>query len=353
MGEAVPTALVTATFLLITVFTFVSFIDTWSDHSAVSDEASARFLEQLNTSITFDGSISAISANCGAYTGPYTASVTNSGTQSIADFTKMDTLVAYVNITGDPVNTRLTHVTDWSVASITPDNRNANTWDPQEYASIEFNLASAVKLGNRGMLILGTPNGVTGQTYFSCVSTDYYLQNNPTPPTGNTNAQASLPLGPVAPTETTLFNYDQDRDAAAGLQIVNGGSGPGETDATEHQVWRTGALPGDLPVRELDLNFWSGMENFTLGITGSATFHFRDYNGSSHTEIGNVNVFDGDWQGGTGNFVQRTASLTGLNYTIVEGNQLEIEAVVDAAAAGNMWFAYDTTVYPSILQVTP
>ena len=150
-----------------------------------------------------------------------------------------------------------------------------------------------------------------------------------------------------------MFNYDQDRNANAGLRILEGGSGPGEADATKRQVWRTSALLGDLTISALRVDFWSGIEDFTLATTGSATFYFRDYDGSSHTEIGSANVYDTDWQGGTSSFVQKATTLTGLSYMVSGGNQLELEAVVDSASAANMWFSYDTTAYPTIFEVTP
>ena len=72
------------------------------------------------------------------------------------------------------------------------------------------------------------------------------------------------------------------------------------------------------------------------------TFYLRDFDGFRHTEIGNDLVFDGDWQDGSGTFVQRTASLGSLNYTIPEGNEIEVKPIVDSLAVNNMWFAYDT-----------
>ena len=50
-----------------------------------------------------------------------------------------------------------------------------------------------------------------------------YLHNNPTPPTGNTRMQHPLPMDANAPTATTLFNYDRDRDSRAGRLIQKAG----------------------------------------------------------------------------------------------------------------------------------
>ncbi len=51
--------------------------------------------------------------------------------------------------------------------------------------------------------------------------TEYFMHNNPTPPTGDTSSQVSLPLNTTSPI-ATLYNYDQDRDAFAGLLIAKG-----------------------------------------------------------------------------------------------------------------------------------
>ena len=71
--------------------------------------------------------------------------------------------------------------------------------------------------------------------------------------------------------------------------------------------------------------------------------YLRDYNGSSYTEIGNGTEFRADWQSGSGSFVQATITITGLNYTIVAGNMLEVKVIVGGSSGDSMWFAYDTT----------
>ncbi len=48
----------------------------------------------------------------------------------------------------------------------------------------------------------------------------YYLHNNPTPPVGNTVSQVDLPMDTSAPTATTLYNYDTNRDSDPGRRLV-------------------------------------------------------------------------------------------------------------------------------------
>ncbi|HEU0021444.1 MAG TPA: hypothetical protein VFR55_07215 [Dehalococcoidia bacterium] len=353
MSEAVPGTITLTIFMLLTGFSFFFLINLWVEQDALQNEAAAFLEARLESGLSVQ-SISASSADCGVFTGPYVAGVANTGDLLYTDFSKMDALIDYRDSGSAPVAKRLTYGVDWSVASITPDNLDPNSWNPNETALVNFTVSPALDLQTRGRLVLMTPQGVFDSAYFTCIPTEYYLNNNPTPPTGNTNAQAILPMNPGLPTQTTLFNYDQDRDAlAAGLLILAGGGGADESDSTEHQVWRSGALLDDLHLSSVDINFWSAVEDFTLGTTGSATFYLRDFDGSSHTEIGDDVVFDGDWQGGSGTFVQHTASIAALDYTIAEGDQLEVKLMVDSSAVNDMWFAYDTSDYPSVVQITP
>ena len=181
----------------------------------------------------------------------------------------------------------------------------------------------------------------------------FYMHNNPTPPTGDTTSQAVLPLDQTAPTGTTFYNYDTDRDSAAGRGIAKGGSGPTETDTSKYQTWQTGALGSNLTMDGLiEVPLWSAMKDFELAKQGSVTVYFRDYNGSTYTEICNETLTDSDWQGGSSSWVLRTVSfLCSPGYTISAGNILELKLMVGDTAASDMWFAYDTTAYDSRLEL--
>jgi len=180
----------------------------------------------------------------------------------------------------------------------------------------------------------------------------YYLHNNPTPPTGDTDSQAVLPMDSTSPTATTLYNYDQNRDGNPGLYIPKGGSGPGEADPSKHQVWRTGALSNSLSlVGTIEIDIWAAIKDFTQGKEGEVFIYLRDYNGSTYTEIGNGSVSEADWQGVSTTWVMKTISISGLNYTIPAGNELEVEVIVGGNAGDDMWFAYDTTSYSSVVKI--
>ena len=64
----------------------------------------------------------------------------------------------------------------------------------------------------------------------------FYLHNDPSPPSGDTVSQDPLPLNKLPALGGTLYNYDTDRDGDAGLLIVRGGAGPTESYPTTSQA---------------------------------------------------------------------------------------------------------------------
>jgi hypothetical protein len=187
-------------------------------------------------------------------------------------------------------------------------------------------------------------------TAASFTATTYYLHNAPTPPTGDTNAQANLTMDTTAPTASVLFNYDQDQDAVPGRLIVTGGSGAGETTLSKYQNWRgpTAGLLGQTINGTVTVEFWCGLKSFMPGAAGDVRVFLRDVNTllGTTSEIGNTTVTAADWQGGVNGWVKKTATLT-VNTTLLVGHRLELKLEVGSGAADDMWFAYDTTVYRS------
>jgi len=179
-----------------------------------------------------------------------------------------------------------------------------------------------------------------------------YLHNNPTPPSADTTSQVDLPFDQAAPTATTLYNYDTNRDALAGLLIAKGATGAGEIEATKYQNWRSSPLGSAMTINgTVNVVLWSAMKEFATGIQGSVTVFLRDYNGSTYTEICNGTLTEANWQAGATSWVQKTVSFSCPSYTIAAGNRLEVKLIVNGAAANDMWFAYDTTAYNSRLEL--
>jgi hypothetical protein len=176
----------------------------------------------------------------------------------------------------------------------------------------------------------------------------WYLHNRPSPPTGNTSSQANLPLNQTAPTASTLFNYDTDRDGHPGRLIQKGSSGAGEVNLAKYQNWLSDPLAFPLTTGgTVNVIFYSAIKNFGQNKAGSVTVFLRDVNGSTATEICGGTLTLSNWQGGSSTWVARTLSLNCGSYTIPAGHRLEVKLVVASAAADDMWFAYDTASYPS------
>lgn len=210
----------------------------------------------------------------------------------------------------------------------------------------------------RGAQALFGDQAVVGGNTFTTgtwvVPVTYYLHNNPTPPTANTNAQANLPMNTTAPTAATLYNYDANRNATAGLTILKGGSGAGETDLTKYQNWRSPVLASPLVINgDVAVGFWSAMKDFGQNKTGLVRIYIRDFNPatSAYTEIANTTVTAANWQGGSNTWVYRTASIAVSNWTLVAGRRLEVKFIVQGGAADDMWFSYDTTTYQTTVTV--
>ena len=82
------------------------------------------------------------------------------------------------------------------------------------------------------------------------------------------------------------------------------------------------------------------------------TLYLRDYDGASYTEIANASVFGENWQGGSNSFVEKTILIFDVDYTVPVNHQLEVRIVADTIKASkNMWFAYDTVSYPSVVNI--
>ena len=186
----------------------------------------------------------------------------------------------------------------------------------------------------------------------SLTANTWYLHNNPTPPTGDTVSQLNLPLNQTAPTASTLYNYDTNRDANAGMLLPKGGTGASESDTNKYQNWQSSALGSALLINgTVNVRLWSAMKNFATSTGGTVEVFLRNYNGSTYTEICNGALTDTTWQDGTSSWVLKTVSFSCGSYTIPAGNRLEIKIIVSASSADDMWFAYDTATYDSRLEL--
>ena len=180
-----------------------------------------------------------------------------------------------------------------------------------------------------------------------------YLHNDPTPPTGSTNAQQRLPMDNTTPTATTLDDYDADRDDFPGLLIKKGGSEDRYIFPDGNfQNWRYTAPAGGLVLSgNVEVTLFSAMKDFTTDKRGHIQVYLRDCTGNSCTTIASGSLDRRQWNDASG-WSEDTILLSGLSYTVAAGRQLELKIVVHDDSDDDMWFAYDTTTHPARLTWT-
>jgi hypothetical protein len=171
---------------------------------------------------------------------------------------------------------------------------------------------------------------------------------------GDRTSTAVLPMSTLAPTVAVLPNYDTDRDAFAGLVIQKGGLGAGESDPLKHQTWSmTVASTMIIDVR-VQLFLWSSVKDFDTGKGSEVDAYLLDCTvaGAGCVTIDSTSVIDASWNDGVANFGFDTYDFGVVNYTVAAGRSLRVKVTVDPPSADDMWFAYDTTSYPSRLLIS-
>jgi probable HAF family extracellular repeat protein len=212
--------------------------------------------------------------------------------------------------------------------------------------------------------IIGYSQTVEGDSHaclwtIDVVNQPVYLHNNPSLPLADTNMQPDLPLDINEPAATTLYNYDQDRDAFPGRLIQKGGSdnGADESDPVKFQNWRYTVPSEGLTLSgDVELTYFSGMKDFPDNSgarekRGYVVTFLRDcdHSGSSCSTIASGSVNRGTWHGGKNQWMEDTITFVGLDDSIAYGRYLELKLVVHSDADDDMWFAYDTDAYPARL----
>ena len=96
-----------------------------------------------------------------------TVKLKNTGATPASDYTHMDFIVTYVS-GGSTVSKRLTYTESalladqWKKTSISPDDLEAGTWNPNEILTLDARLSSSPDAETTATFALGTPNGVVG-----------------------------------------------------------------------------------------------------------------------------------------------------------------------------------------------
>jgi len=120
------------------------------------------------------------------------------------------------------------------------------------------------------------------------ITLTYYLHNNPSPPTADTDAQANLPMDDVQPTAEDLYNYDQNFDSSPGRRVEESRGGPDGLELKEYVNWQTAPYSSDTHFQgTAAVNLYVAPDGFNYDNEGKFTIYLRDYDPASgtYTEI--------------------------------------------------------------------
>lgn len=181
----------------------------------------------------------------------------------------------------------------------------------------------------------------------------WFLHNNPSPPVGNTTSQVNLTMTANAPTATTLYNYSTNVAGTQGRLLMESGRSLTDTDPTHYVNWRSPVLASATTwSTSQTVTLWTASKGFTKNKNEDLFIYLRDYNPATGTyrEIGQKEVSQGNWQQGSATWIKTTASGFGTT-TVAAGHQVEVRLMLDVASNIDLWVAYDTTAYPSSLDL--
>jgi len=128
----------------------------------------------------------------------------------------------------------------------------------------------------------------------------YYLHNNPTPPVGDTDAQANLAMDEDNPTVEPFYNYDQNYDSNPGRKVEESDGGPDGLELKEYQNWLTDPYTEDTHFQGTAvLNLYIAPDGFNFDNAGAFRVYLRDYDpvSETYTEITSENyvIEEGEW----------------------------------------------------------
>jgi signal peptidase I len=171
--------------------------------------------------------------------------------------------------------------------------------------------------------------------------------------TGDRVSTPILGMSLPYPSQTTLPNYDTNRNTSPGLTIARG-TGLNETDPAKVQRWAFLASSSLTLSGTARLTMWTAMPGFSTTKAGTVEARLYDCNGSMSncTAFGNAATVTGTpWSTVTGGWTSKTWDFGPVNRTINANRVLEVRVAVTTASADDIMFAYDTTAHPSSLLV--
>jgi hypothetical protein len=128
----------------------------------------------------------------------------------------------------------------------------------------------------------------------------YYLHNSPTPPVGDTDAQANLAMDEDDPTAENLYNYDQNYDSNPGRRVEQSSGGPDGLELKEYQNWLTDPYSEATYFQGTAIvSLYIAPDGFNFDNAGSFRAYLRDYDpvSETYTEIASADyeIGEGEW----------------------------------------------------------
>ena len=175
-------------------------------------------------------------------------------------------------------------------------------------------------------------------------SQTYYLQSTGTP--------ISF-LSATYPTASALDNFDPLRDSEPGLVLQISSQEHTETDPAKYQLWMMAPTGMELD-GSASLQFWSAMKSFDPDKKGSVRAQLLDCDTilTDCVVITSAVTADHPWNKGSTDWEQHTVDFGEVRHTVEVGRSLAVKIVVRDLSHDDMWFAYNTTEYPSSLTLT-
>ena len=160
-------------------------------------------------------------------------------------------------------------------------------------------------------------------------------------------------MSATCPTATSLDNFDPLRDSESGLVLQISSEEHTETNPEKYQLWVMAPTGIELD-GPASFQFWSAMKSFDPDKKGSVRVQLLDCDAilTDCVVVASAVTADNPWSRGSDDWQQRTVEFSEVRHTVEVGRSLAVKIVVRDESHDDMWFAYDTTDYPSSLKLT-
>ncbi len=158
---------------------------------------------------------------------------------------------------------------------------------------------------------------------------------------------ASLSASP--PTAGSLPNYHPGRDDAPGLVLAKSSDGWQTNDPVKYQQWVAPA--GAMSINGgVSLEFWSAIKDMEDDEKGVVEAHLLECTpgGSSCVLVGQKTIQKNPWSNSE-SWVKQVVNFGHIDHDVPSGRSLAVKITVGNNSDDDMWFAYDTTSFPSAL----